>query len=74
MAPHPIVSPEGFLAHSLGFIFVTMLWALPFYLDYLFGNGELIYKLPDWIFGGFLFFGYFLGSIVLASFLSGYFF
>jgi len=51
-----------------------MLWALPFYLDYLFGNGELIDKLPDGIFGGFLFFGYFLGSIVLASFLSDYFF
>ena len=74
MAPHPIVSPEGFLAHSLGFIFVIMLWALPFYLDYLFGNGELIDKLTDGIFGGFLFFGYFLGSIVLAIFLSDYFF
>ena len=70
MAPHPIVSPEGFLAHSLGFIFVIMLWALPFYLDYLFGGK----KLPDGIFGEFLLFGYFLGSIVLAHFLSGYFF
>ena len=70
MVPHPIVSPEGFLAHSLGFIFVIMLWALPFYLDYLFGGN----KLPDGIFGEFLLFGYFLGSIVLAHFLSGYFF
>ena len=74
MAPHPIVSPEGFLAHSLGFIFVIMLWALPFNLDYLFGNGEFIDKLPDGILGGFLVYGYFLGSIVLAFFLSDYFF
>jgi len=74
MAPHPIVSPEDFLAYSLGFIFVIMLWALPFYLDYLFGNGEFIDKLPDGIFGEFLFFGYFLGSIVLAHFLGDYFF
>ena len=74
MAPHPIVSPEGFLAHSMGFIFVIMLWALPFYLDYKFGHGRIIDKLPDGIFGGFLFFGYFLGSIVLANFLSDYFF
>ena len=70
MAPHPIVSPEGFLAHSLYFIFLIMLWALPFYLDYLFGGN----KLPDGNFGEFLLFGYFLGSIVLASFLSDYFF
>ena len=70
MAPHPIVSPEGFLAHFLGFIFMIMLWALPFYLDYLFGGN----KLPVGIFGEFLLFGYFLGSIVLAIFLSDYFF
>ena len=70
MAPHPIVSPEGFLAHSLGFIFVFMLWALPFYLDYLFGGN----KLPEGNFGEFLLFGYFLGSIVLVFFLSDYFF
>ena len=70
MAPHPIVSPEGFLAHSLGFIFVIMLWALPFYLDYLFGGN----KLPEGNLGEFLLFGYFLGSIVLAIFLSDYFF
>ena len=70
MAPHPIVSPDDFLAYSLGFIFVIMLWALPFYLDYLFGGN----KLPEGNFGEFLLFGYFLGSIVLAIFLSGYFF
>ena len=70
MAPHPIVSPEGFLAHSLAFIFMIMLWALPFYLEHLFGGN----KLPEGIFGEFLLFGYFLGSIVLAIFLSDYFF
>jgi len=70
MAPHPIVSPEDFLAYSLGFIFVIMLWALPFYLDYLFGGN----KLPEGNFGEFLLFGYFLGSIVLVFFLSDYFF
>ena len=70
MTPHPIVSPEDFLAHSLGFIFVIMLWALPFYLDYLFGGN----KLPEGNFGEFLLFGYFLGSIVLVIFLSDYFF
>ena len=70
MAPHPIVSPEGFLAHSLSFIFVIMLWALPFYLDYLFGGN----KLPEGNFGEFLLFGYFLGSIVLVFFLSDSFF
>ena len=37
---------------------------------YLFGEN----KLPDGIFGEFLLFGYFLGSIVLAIFLSDYFF
>ena len=70
MTPHPIVSPEDFLAHSLGFIFVIMLWALPFYVDYLFGGN----KLPEGNFGEFLLFGYFLGSIVLVFFLSDYFF
>lgn len=70
MAPHPIVSPDDFLAYSLGFIFVIMLWALPFYLDYLFGGN----KLPEGNFGEFLLFGYFLGSIVLAHFLGDYFF
>ena len=74
MTPHPLVSPEGFLVYSMGFIFMIILWALPFYLDYKFGNGELIDKLPDGNFGGLLFFGYFLGSIVLAHFLSDYFF
>ena len=70
MARHPIVSPECFLAHSLGFIFVIMLWALPFYLDYLFGGNTL----PEGNFGEFLLFGYFLGSIVLVFFLGDYFF